>query len=129
MTKPDKALAAYRQMRQQPLWRLLAAANELVLGQALEKFVILRCNNKGKAKTIQHRQEFVCANAASAVFEPRQQVHRNAVQRRGIVNAQSLLFAVRSHLAANIAQLSYDLYGRQRRGAKLAHISEFQKDR
>ena len=27
MTKPDKALAAYRQMRQQPLWRLLAAAS------------------------------------------------------------------------------------------------------
>jgi len=27
MVKPDKALAAYRQMRQQPLWRLLAAAN------------------------------------------------------------------------------------------------------
>lgn len=25
--KPDKPLATYRQMRQQPLWRLLASAN------------------------------------------------------------------------------------------------------
>jgi hypothetical protein len=36
---------------------------------------------------------------------------------------------VRSHLAANVGQLSYDLYCRQRRGANLVHISEFQKDR
>jgi hypothetical protein len=35
---------------------------------------------------------------------------------------------VRPHLAANVGQLSYNLYCRQRRRANLAHISEFQKD-
>jgi len=93
----------------------------------LQKLVVFWCDDKGKAKTVQHCQKLVGANTSCAVFKPRQQIHRDTVERRSIVNAQSLQFAVRSYLSANIGQVAYELHCWQCWGVLLAHISEFQK--
>jgi len=83
--------------------------------QALQELVVFRSNDQGQAKTVQYRQKFVGANTSGAVLETREQVYRDADQRRRIVNTQPLLLAMRSHLPANVGQLANSLHGRQRR--------------